>query len=124
MPRLTQFFVYMMTNRSRTFYTGITRDLVVRVDQHRTKALGGFTARYNIDQLVYYEVGLNVRAAIEREKQIKGWTRRKKIVLIDSLNPTWRDLSAEWRADGRDPSHSLRMTNRTPVEPNETLDGG
>ena len=71
---------------------------------------GGFTSRYNVDQLVYYETASNARAAFGREKQIKGWTRRKKIELIDSMNPRWRDLSADWHMDARDPSHSLRMT--------------
>jgi putative endonuclease len=111
MPRLTQFFVYIMTNKSRTLYIGSTRDLEIRVEQHRSKVFDGFTARYNIDRLVYYEAALNVRAAIERERQLKGWTRAKKVALIDSMNPRWRDLSEEWRMDARDPSHSLRMTD-------------
>jgi putative endonuclease len=97
-----------MSSRSRTLYVGVMSDLEVRVEQHRGRVSAGFTARYNIDQLVYFEIVGNARAAFEREKQIKGWTRAKKIALVDSMNPEWVDLSAEWRTDARVPSHSLR----------------
>jgi len=89
------YFVYIMTNKSRTLYTGVTNDLVRRVYEHRHKLVPGFTAKYNITQLVYYEATESILAAIAREKQIKGWLRAKKIALIESLNPDWRDLSAE-----------------------------
>jgi putative endonuclease len=85
-----------MTNRSRTLYTGVTNDLRRRVQEHKRKLVPGFTRRYNIMQLVYYEETPDVRAAITREKQIKGWLRAKKIALIDLLNPEWKDLSEEW----------------------------
>jgi len=111
MARLTQFFVYILSSRSRTLYVGVTSDLQLRVEQHRTKVFGGFTARYNIDQLVYYEMAGSTRAAFEREKQLKHWVRSKKIALIDSMNPRWIDLSSEWRMEARDPSTSLRMTD-------------
>ena len=85
-----------MTNRSRTLYTGVTSDLRRRVQEHKRKSVPGFTQRYNITQLVYYEETPDLRAAITREKQIKGWLRAKKIALIESLNPGWRDLSDDW----------------------------
>jgi putative endonuclease len=90
------YHVYIMTNRSRTLYAGVTGNLVRRVLQHKTHAVEGFTSRYNIDRLVYYEAFANVRLAIAREKEIKGWIRLKKLRLIVSQNPQWRDLSADW----------------------------
>ena len=88
-----------MTNRSGTLYTGVTSDLERRVYQHQHKLIAGFTAKYNIDRLVYYEKTSDVNAAIGREKQIKGWLRRRKVALIESVNPGWRDLSAGWFAE-------------------------
>ena len=93
---MDEYFVYIMTNRSRTLYTGITNDLKRRVWEHRTKAVPGFTSRYRITQLVYFESTSDVRAALAREKEIKGWLRRKKIALIESANHRWQDLSADW----------------------------
>ena len=90
-----RYYVYLTTNASRTLYVGVTSDLVRRVAEHRTKAFGGFTARYNIGQLVYFEETADVREAIAREKQIKRWSRRKKVALIEALNPSWADLGAE-----------------------------
>jgi putative endonuclease len=87
-----RYFVYVMTNRHHTvLYAGVTNDLVRRVFQHREKAIPGFTSRYNMDKLVFYEATSDVRAAIAREKQIKGGSRRK-IALIEGMNPQWRDL--------------------------------
>jgi len=77
-------------------YTGITNNLERRVWQHRMKVHEGFTARYNVNRLVYFEVFNDVRVAISREKQIKGWTRAKKIALIESVNRDWMDLSDGW----------------------------
>ena len=91
-----QFYVYIMTNKSSTLYTGVTNDLERRVFEHKKQLVAGFTAKYNIDRLVYYEATEDVNAAISREKQIKGWLRTKKIALIDSVNPGWRDLSVDW----------------------------
>ncbi len=85
-----------MTNKSRTLYTGVTNDLERRVYEHKQKIVPGFTARYNITRLVYFELTQDVEAAIAREKQIKGWLRRKKIALIESVNPEWKDLSNGW----------------------------
>jgi putative endonuclease len=85
-----------MTNGKRTLYTGVTNNLYRRVYEHKEKLVPGFTKRYNIDYLVYIECTSDVVAAITREKQIKGWTRAKKISLIESSNPEWRDLSLDW----------------------------
>ncbi len=90
------YYIYIMTNRSRTFYVGITNNLEQRVYEHKQKLIDGFTKRYNISRLVYYEVFTDVRDAIAREKKVKDWRREKKIALIESMNPTWKDLSTEW----------------------------
>lgn len=91
-----EYYVYIMTNKSRTLYTGVTNDLMRRVYEHKHKLVHGFTSRYNIQYLVYYESTPSIHAALAREKQIKGWLRAKKIALIDSMNPEWKDLSEEW----------------------------
>jgi len=88
-----QFFVYIMTNKRHTvLYTGVTNDLKKRAYQHRHKLIAGFTSRYNVDKLVYYDVFEDAYNAISREKQIKGGSRRKKIDLINSMNSQWADL--------------------------------
>ena len=91
-----EYYVYIMTNKSRTLYTGVTNNLERRVYEHKHKLMTGFTSKYNITKLVYYEAGDNINVAIAREKQIKGWLRAKKIALIESVNPEWRDLSEDW----------------------------
>jgi len=93
---MKKYFVYIMTNKSKTLYTGITSNLKKRVYEHKNKIFDGFTKKYNITELVYYEKTNDVRSAIGREKQIKGWLREKKVVLIESINPEWRDLSEDW----------------------------
>jgi putative endonuclease len=93
---MKQYYVYIMTSNSGTLYTGMTNDLQRRVYQHKQKLIPGFTSRYNVNRLVYFQVFNQPQQAIAREKQIKGWLRRKKIALIEELNPTWRDLSEEW----------------------------
>ena len=98
---MAEYYVYMMTNTSGMLYTGVTNNLESRVYQHKMKLVSGFTSRYNMTKLVYYEAAEDVTAAIAREKQIKGWLRKRKVVLIQSMNPEWRDLSIEWV---RDPS--------------------
>ena len=90
------YFVYIMTNKSRTLYTGVTNNLERRVYDHKNKLLDGFTKRYNINRLTYFEEFGDIREAIAREKEIKRWRREKKIALIESLNPTRQDLSADW----------------------------
>jgi len=90
---MKQYYVYILFSHSRTLYIGITSDLEHRLHQHRTKAFPGFTSKYNINQLAYYEIFGSSMPAIEREKQLKGWKREKKIALIESMNPHWDDLT-------------------------------
>jgi putative endonuclease len=90
------YFVYIITNRSKTLYTGVTNSLVRRVREHKMGSGSRFAAKYKVDRLVYFERFEDVHSAIEREKEIKGWLRIKKIALIVSINPAWRDLSLEW----------------------------
>jgi putative endonuclease len=85
-----------LANNSRTLYTGVTNDLKRRVYEHKHGCVPGFTNRYKIGKLVYFEETDDISAAISREKQIKGWLRAKKIGLIESANPEWEDLSAGW----------------------------
>jgi putative endonuclease len=88
-----QYYVYIMTNKSNTvLYTGVTSDLKMRVYQHREKLADGFTKRYNVEKLIYYEVFRDTKNAITREKQIKSGSRAKKVALIDAVNPKWQDL--------------------------------
>ena len=91
-----EYYVYIMTNRSRTLYTGVTGNLERRVGEHKQGKGSVFTSRYKINQLVYYESCSDVLDAIAREKQIKGWLRVKKIALVESINSNWEDLSADW----------------------------
>jgi putative endonuclease len=91
-----QYYVYILTNKSnRVLYTGVTNDLGRRVYEHKTKLLDGFTKKYNVDKLVYFECTNDINAAILREKKIKGGSRQKKIELVNSLNPDWKDLYDE-----------------------------
>ena len=85
-----------MTNLSGTLYTGVTSNIYRRVNEHKKKLIKGFTCKYNISKLIYYELTDDIYAALCREKQIKGWSRKKKIELINTLNPEWEDLSTEW----------------------------
>ena len=90
--RQHNYYVYIATNRSRTLYTGVTNDLVRRMAEHRASEIDGFTKKYRIKRLVYYQHTTDVNAAIAREKQIKKWRREKKLKLIEQMNPQWRDL--------------------------------
>jgi len=87
-----QYFMYILANKSRTLYTGVTGRLFFRVRQHRDGVLDGFTKKYKTNRLVYFERFQYVENAIAREKQIKGWLRAKKVELIERMNPTWEDL--------------------------------
>ena len=89
-----EFYVYILSSRSRTLYIGVTRHLRTRVMQHREKKPGWFAARYNIDRLVYFERFQYILNAIAREKELKDWSRTRKIELIEKANPTWVDLAA------------------------------
>ena len=85
-----------MTNHSGTLYTGVTNNLQRRVREHKSGKFKGFTAKYKIKKLVYFEERNNINDALRREKEIKGWLRSKKIALIESINPDWKDLSLDW----------------------------
>jgi putative endonuclease len=88
-----QYYVYIMTNDTNTVtYTGVTNDLIRRVEQHKNKLVKGFTSTYNINKLVYFETGEDVYGALTREKQIKSWPRKNKVNLISSMNADWHDL--------------------------------
>lgn len=90
------YYIYILTNKGNgVFYTGVTGDLVKRVYQHREKQVEGFTCRYNVNKLVYFETCNDPGVAIKREKQIKGGSRKKKIQLIERMNPEWKDLFPE-----------------------------
>jgi putative endonuclease len=93
---VSDYYVYIMTNNSGTLYVGVTNNLERRVYEHKHSTNDGFTKRYVLTRLVYYESTPDVREAIAREKEIKGWLRRRKIALIASLNPYWKDLSEVW----------------------------
>jgi putative endonuclease len=98
------YFVYMMTNRwKNVLYTGVTNSLERRVWEHKNGSLPGFTKKYNCHDLVYFEEFEEIDQAIDREKQIKGWSRAKKDALIAAQNPEWKDLAEEWGLAG-DPS--------------------
>ena len=93
---MNKYYVYILTSSKGTLYTGMTGNLFERILQHKNKSIEGFTKKYNINRLVYYEEFRTARLAIEREKQIKRWRRSKKIDLIKTINPTWKDLSENW----------------------------
>ena len=93
---MNEYYVYIMANKSSTLYMGMTNDLKRRVYQHKTKAFQGFTKKYNINKLVFFETTSDVTAAIAREKAIKGLLRSKKIELIKTENPFMKDLSEDW----------------------------
>jgi len=95
-----QYYVYIMASRSGVLYVGVTNDLERRVSEHKRKLVPGFSRKYNVTRLVYYESTNDVESAIAREKQIKGWLRVRKVALVESVNPRWEDLSAQWFQDG------------------------
>ena len=109
MTASNEYYIYIMSNVSRTLYLGVTNDLQRRIYEHKQKVGHGFTRRYNLTLLVYFEATPGILAAIAREKQIKGWLRAKKVSLIESANPKWLDLSAQWQQPG-DASLRLSMT--------------
>ena len=96
---MKKYYVYIMTNPKGTLYTGMTGNLERRVYEHKQKLVDGFTKKYNVTRLVYYEETRDVQAALAREKEIKKWQRSKKLALIKSLNPKWQDLSEGWFDD-------------------------
>ena len=96
MPTKKQYYIYLLSNKSRTLYVGVTSNLEKRLYEHKNKLCPGFTSKYSIDRLVYFEVCGRAEAAIAREKQIKAWSREKKIALIEENNRVWSDLSECW----------------------------
>ena len=114
------YHVYIMGSLSGTLYIGVTGRLCTRVWQHKQHDPAGFTTRYNVDRLLYWEGFSHISDAIAREKQLKGWRREKKIVLIKSMNPQWIDLSKEWyrselRITGKDASTTRSAQHATPT---------
>ncbi len=100
---MRQYFVYILTNLTRsTLYIGVTNDLMIRMEEHRSGKIEGFTKRYNVKYLVYFEEGDDIREAIYREKKLKKWNRAWKERLINEMNPEWKDLSREWLNGGND----------------------
>ena len=97
---MKQYFVYIITNQSKTLYTGVTNNLERRIYEHKQKLIPGFSSKYNLTKLVYFEVTQDIESAISREKQIKGWLRIKKKRLIESMNPAWKDLSEDQMNQG------------------------
>ncbi len=93
---MLKYYIYIMSSSTGTLYTGMTNDLERRVYEHKHKLKPGFTKRYNVTRLAYFEETNDVGIAIAREKEIKGWRRSKKVALIKTLNPTWQDLAADW----------------------------
>lgn len=96
MTRRYEFYVYIMASASRTLYVGFSNSLERRVSEHKQDLFEGFTKKYQCHSLVYYETYNDVQVAIAREKQLKRWRREKKVALINSVNPQWKDLSEEW----------------------------
>jgi putative endonuclease len=94
--RMRCFYVYIMASKSRVLYTGITNDIRRRTGEHKDDLIEGFTSDYKVHRLVYFETFKYVGNAIAREKRIKGWLRKRKIALVESVNPTWQDLGEEW----------------------------
>lgn len=90
------YYVYILTNKSNTLYTGVTNNLEKRVEEHRLKLIPGFTSLYNINKLIYFDAFYDVNEAIAAEKRIKGWTRKKKIALIKTINPKFKDLQKDF----------------------------
>lgn len=116
------YYTYILVSESGTLYVGMTNSIGRRVTEHRSKETPGFTARYDVTRLVYYEKFGYALSAIRREKQIKGWTRKKKIALIESINPKWKDLSEDWGKlpsvqawQVRDPFAELRLKEQRSI---------
>ena len=96
---MSDYYVYILTNRSGTLYTGVTNNLERRVAEHRLGNERGFASKYKTNRLMYYEATTDINEAIAREKQIKSWRRSKNIELVRAMNPRWRDLAEEWYED-------------------------
>ncbi len=93
---MKSFNVYIMASKTGTLYIGMTNSIKIRVYQHKHHIIKGFTDKYNIERLLYFETFHDTQSAVKREKQLKSWSRQKKINLIDSKNPAWNDLAEDW----------------------------
>ena len=94
---MKNYYVYILTNwNNKVMYVGVTSDLQRRLYEHKNKLADGFTSKYNVHKLVYFEQTTDVKAAIGREKQLKGWLRQRKNELVETTNPDWKDLSEDW----------------------------
>ena len=116
---MRQYYVYILSSHRGVLYIGVTNDLIRRVYEHRHKLLDGLTKKYNVSKLVFYETTTDVESAIAREKQLKGWVRKKKVSLIESVNPYWEDLAKTWIAPVNPPPPlrpfaALRVTRSNP----------
>jgi putative endonuclease len=105
-----KFWVYILVSRSGTLYVGITGYLDRRIMQHKMDSIEGFTNKYKVHRLVYYETYDQVQRALGREKQLKGWRREKKIALIEKMNPRWQDLAENWGREMRFRGQPLQRT--------------
>ena len=114
-----RYYVYIMTNRKRTLYVGVTDDLERRVREHKGKLIRGFARKYDITQLVWFEEFYSAEEAISAEKRIKGWLRSKKISLVEAANPDWNDLAADLSVE----RHSKRCEGSR-VTPDPSLRSG
>jgi putative endonuclease len=114
--------VYIMASRSRTLYIGVTSNLHHRVWQHKNGTYGGFTSKYQATRLVYYEEFVMMMNAIAREKQFKGWSRAKKLALIEEKNPGWLDLSEEWYHPASVPPKRTAGPSTPPQKPGSARD--
>jgi putative endonuclease len=114
------FHVYILSNVSRMLYVGVTNDLERRTYEHKHKLVPGFSTKYNLHRLVYFEAFGHIGDAIAREKQLKGWLRSKKLALIESTNPEWNDLAADWfkaPKTAKTRAQDIQPTNATTTRP-------
>lgn len=116
-----RYYVYIVASRSRNLYVGVTNDLKRRIFEHKEGLIEGFTKKYRIHRLVYFESFSDIRDAIQAEKRIKGWRRGKKVALITANNPTWEDLAADWydKPVEQEAGPSLRSGRQRRPEPHE-----
>jgi len=111
------FHVYILTNISKMLYIGVTNDLQRRIYEHKHKLVPGFSAKYNLHRLVYFEAFGHIGDAIMREKQLKGWLRSRKVALIQSQNPKWSDLAADWFKTAKISNQASNATKAPTTKP-------
>ncbi len=109
------FYVYIMASKNRVLYIGVTNGLAKRVWQHKFGDVEGFTKKYKVTRLVHWESFDDVRNAIAREKELKGWTRAKKVALIEEFNPRWKDLAEDWFRKRSDAQIRKELAKRSPA---------